>query len=65
MWADLGKGLLGPLIKSWQFVRQLERDVAKDDGEQAPQRCAVTAGRPWRRRRCSLAAFHDGEHRFD
>ena len=65
MWGDVGKALVGPVIKSWQFVRRLERDVVKDDGEPAPQRCVVTAGRPWRRRRCSLDAFHAGEHRFD
>ena len=65
MWADLGKGAIGPVIKSWQFVRQLERDIVKDDGEVAPPRCVITTGRPWRRRRCSLDAFHAGEHRFD
>ena len=64
MWGDVGKALVGPVIKSWQFARGLERDVVKDDGETPPPQCEFTVGRPWRRRRCSLAAFHDGEHRF-
>jgi hypothetical protein len=65
MWEALGKSVIGPLIKSWQFARQLEREVVKDDGEPTPQRCVFTTGRRWRKRRCSLDAFHLGEHRFD
>ena len=65
MWEALGKSVLGPLVKSWQFARQLEREVVKGDGEVTPQRCLFTTGRLWRKRQCSLPAFHSGQHRLD
>ena len=65
MWADIGAGLLEPLIGAWRSVRRLEREIVKDDGEPTPQPCEFTTGRFWRKRRCSLDAFHAGEHRFD
>ena len=64
MWADLGSAILEPLIGAWRSVRRLEREIVKDDGPPAP-RCEIAEGRPWRKRRCSLDAFHAGEHRFD
>ncbi len=63
MWADIGAGLLEPLIGAWRSVRRLEREIVKDDGP-PPPRCEFTRGRLWRKRRCSLDAFHVGEHRW-
>jgi hypothetical protein len=60
MWIKLGDLFLGPLIDSWRAVREIQRDVIKDDGPV----CEATEGFLWRRRRCSLALHHDGEHRF-
>lgn len=61
MWIKLGDLFLGPLIDSWRAVREIERDLIKDDGPV----CDATEGLPWRRHRCSLTPFHDGEHRFN
>jgi hypothetical protein len=64
VWLKLGDVVLGPLIDSWRFVRGLQRDVVKDDGDGAALPCSATAGRFPRRRRCRLPAFHAGPHRF-
>ena len=53
---------LEPLINSWRAVKAIERDLIKDDGDPP---CPVSTRRLWRRRRCSRAAGHDGEHRFN
>jgi hypothetical protein len=64
VWLKLGDVVLGPLIDSWRFVRGLQRDIVKDDGDGAALPCLATAGRFPRRRRCRLPAFHAGPHRF-
>jgi hypothetical protein len=64
VWLKLGDVVLGPLIDSWRFVRQLQRDVVKDDGDVEPPPCLATVGRFPRRRGCRLPAFHPGPHRF-
>jgi hypothetical protein len=64
MLLELGKTLVGPAIKSWQFVRQLEREIVKTGDDPAPLPCPELRGRLWRRTRCTLPAFHPGPHRF-
>jgi hypothetical protein len=64
LWANLGTGLLEPLIDTWRFVRRIERDLIKGDDDLTPPACTATEGRFPQKRRCRLPAFHPDVHEY-